>query len=78
MKYSEFNYVKEILQNEIPRPNKIKLVLDRLTLFMGELTDLLFQDGQFVKPKTIQILRWWRIAQRTIDFISDVIKIFNS
>ena len=77
MKYSEFNYVKELLQNEVPRPNKIKLVLDRLTLFMGELTELLFQDGQFVKPKTIQILRWWRITQRTINFISDVIKIFN-
>ena len=77
MKYSEFNYAKELLQNEIPKPNKIKLVLDRLTLFMGELTDLLFQDGQFVKPKTIQILRWWRIAQKTIDFISHVIKILN-
>lgn len=78
MKYSEFNLAKEILQNEIPKPNKVKLVLDRLTQFMGDLTELLFQDGQFVKPKTIQILRWWKIAQRTIDFIGDVIKIFNS
>jgi hypothetical protein len=78
MKYSEFNYAKELLQNEVPKPNKIKLVLDRLTLFMGELTDLLFQDGQFVKPKTIQILRWWKIAQRTIEFIGDVIKILGA
>jgi hypothetical protein len=77
MKYSEFNYAKEILQNEVPKPNKIKLVLDRLNLFMGDLTELLFLNGEFVKPKTIQILRWWRIAQKTINFISDVIKIFN-
>jgi hypothetical protein len=42
MKYSEFNYVKELLQNEVPRPNKIKLILDRLMLFMADLTDLLF------------------------------------
>ena len=78
MKYSEFNYVKELLQNEVPRANKIKLILDRLMLFMADLTDLLFQDGQFVKPKTIQILRWWRIAQRTIEFIGDVIKILGA
>lgn len=78
MKYSEFSLAQKLLQNEIPKPNKVKLVLDRLTLFMGDLTELLFQDGQFMKPKTIQILRWWKIAQRTIDFIGDVIKIFNS
>lgn len=77
MKYSEFNYAKELLQNEIPRPNKVKLILDRVTLFMGELSGLLFQNGEFVKPKTIQILRWWKIAQRTLDFIGDVIKILN-
>lgn len=77
MKYSEFSLAKELLQNEIPRSNKVKLVLDRVSQFMGELSGLLFQDGEFVKPKTIQLLRWWKIAQRTIDFIGDVIKILN-
>ena len=77
MKYSEFNLVKELLEKGIEKPSKIKLVLDRLNLFMGDLTELLFLNGEFVKPKTIQILRWWRIAQKTINFISDVIKIFN-
>jgi hypothetical protein len=78
MKYSEFNLVKELLEKGIEKPSKIKLVLDRLNLFMGDLTELLFLNGEFVKPKTIQILRWYRIAQKTINFISDVIKIFNS
>ena len=77
MKYSEFNLVKELLEKGIEKPSKIKLVLDRLNVFMGDLTELLFLNGEFVKPKTIQILRWWRIAQKTINFISDVIKIFN-
>lgn len=76
MKYSEFKETEEFLFKETEKKrHKADLILIRVSLFLAEMTELLFEDGKFVKPKTIQILRWWKIGQKTISFISDLIKL---
>jgi len=76
MKLSEYKQVEEFLYKETTeKRHKADLILSRVSLFLADMTDLLFEDGKFVKPKTIQILRWWRIGQKTISFISDIIKL---
>lgn len=76
MKHSEYKMVEKFLQKETSeKRHKADLILSRVAEFMAEMQDLLFENGQFVKPKTIQILRWWKIGQRAISFISDLIKL---
>lgn len=76
MKQSEYNIAKDLLVIE-KRTNKVNAILNCVSKFMSELAVLLFENGQFVKPKTYQLLRWWRIGQKTIKFIGDIIDILN-
>ena len=76
MKLSEYKEVEQFLYKETTeKRHKADLILISVSIFLSEMTELLFENGQFVKPKTIQILRWWKIGQKTISFISDIIKL---
>jgi len=76
MKLSEYKLAEDFLYKETSeKRHKADLILSRVSLFLADMTNLLFEDGKFVKPKSIQILRWWKISQKTITFITDIIKL---
>lgn len=76
MKHSEYKEVQQFLWKETSeKRHKADIILARVSKFLAEMQELLFENGQFVKPKTWQVLRWWKVGQKTIHFISDLIKL---